>query len=99
MPTYRTPVRLLRRPEPVEVVAALPDGPPARVTWRGRALRVLRAEGPERIAPEWWRDPPDRPVRDYWRLEVGGGERFWLCRVGASCADAPAAWFLHGHLA
>ncbi len=92
------PVRLLRRPEPVSVLAMLPDGPPARMTWRGRALRVRCAEGPERLEPEWWRDAPDRAFRDYWRVEVEGGERLWVCRVGEALPGLPARWFLHGYL-
>jgi protein ImuB len=50
------PVLLLDRPEPVDAIAAVPDGPPVRFTWRRVARPVVRAEGPERIAPEWWRD-------------------------------------------
>ena len=92
------PVRLLRRPEPVTVVAMLPDGPPARISWRGRALRVRRAEGPERLEPEWWRDAPERLPRDYYRVEVEGGERLWVCRVGEALPGLPARWYLHGHL-
>lgn len=49
------PLRLLPRPEPVEVAASeLPEGPPASFRWRHAAYRVARAEGPERISPEWW---------------------------------------------
>ena len=44
------PVRLFRRPEPLEdVTALLPDDPPLQFRWRGRLHRVRRAEGPERI--------------------------------------------------
>ncbi len=46
---------LLSRPEPVTVLAEIPEGPPARFTWRRVSRRVVKAEGPERIAPEWWR--------------------------------------------
>jgi protein ImuB len=48
------PLRLFARPEPVEVLAEVPDGPPIRFVWRRMARRVARADGPERIAPEWW---------------------------------------------
>jgi protein ImuB len=49
------PLRLFAEPEPVEVAASeLPEGPPASFRWRHAAYRVARAEGPERIAPEWW---------------------------------------------
>ncbi|WP_228259651.1 Y-family DNA polymerase [Siculibacillus lacustris] len=51
------PIRLLARPERIDTVAELPDGPPLRFRWRRALYRVERAEGPERIAAEWWRLP------------------------------------------
>jgi protein ImuB len=52
----RSPL-LFARPEPLAVLAEIPEGPPARFTWRRVTRRVVKAEGPERIAPEWWRNP------------------------------------------
>jgi protein ImuB len=52
----RRPLLLLPRAEPIETVAQVPDHPPLRFTWRNRSRRVLAAEGPERIEPEWWTD-------------------------------------------
>jgi protein ImuB len=53
------PLLLLPRAEPAEEVTALvPDGPPRRFSWRGVTYEVAGAEGPERIAAEWWRAPP-----------------------------------------
>jgi len=49
------PPLLFTRPEPLTVLAEIPEGPPARFTWRHVTRRVIKAEGPERIAPEWWR--------------------------------------------
>lgn len=49
------PLRLFRQPEPVEVTAEIPEGPPASFRWRRMRHRIAAAEGPERIAPEWWR--------------------------------------------
>jgi len=49
------PPLLFTSPEPVTVLAEIPEGPPARFTWRHVTRRVVKAEGPERIAPEWWR--------------------------------------------
>ena len=49
------PTFLLEPAEPISVLAEVPDGPPVRFTWRRVTRRVARAEGPERIAPEWWR--------------------------------------------
>jgi protein ImuB len=56
------PLRLLPRPEPIDALAALPDGLPLRFRWRRALYEVERAEGPERIAPEWWRLPIAPPV-------------------------------------
>jgi len=49
------PPLLFPRPEPVAVLGEIPEGPPARFTWRRVTRRVVKSEGPERIAPEWWR--------------------------------------------
>lgn len=93
------PFRLLERPEPVEAIAEVPDGPPRRLRWRGAWHQVIRAEGPERIAPEWWRalggEVP--PTRDYFRVETEAGLRLWLFRAGlyGRETDRPD-WHLHG---
>jgi protein ImuB len=50
------PPLLFASPEPLNVLAEIPEGPPARFTWRHVSARVVKAEGPERIAPEWWRE-------------------------------------------
>ena len=86
------PLRLLPRPEPVEAVALLPDHPPARFRWRRLGHEVAYAEGPERIEPEWWHPRPglaEEAARDYFRVEVTDGRRYWLYR-------ADGRWFLHG---
>ncbi|WP_244458498.1 Y-family DNA polymerase [Roseomonas fluvialis] len=90
------PVRLLRRPPALEVMAEVPDGPPFRLRLGRAWQRVVRAEGPERIEPEWWRDRPDRLPRDYYRVELESGVRLWVCRAGPMGPDA--RWVLHGHL-
>ena len=96
------PVRLLRRPEAVDhVLVELPDQPPRRFTWRGMAHRVVRADGPERIAGEWWRRDGERQaVRDYFRVEVESGQRFWLYRRGDGVRSVTGdlRWFLHGRV-
>lgn len=93
------PIRLLRRPEPVEVaMAEVPEGPPNQFRWRRVLYRVARAEGPERIAPEWWRSgKEDKPTRDYFRVEDEEGRRFWLYRRGlyGESIEMPR-WFMHG---
>lgn len=92
------PIRLFSRPEPVEVAAAeVPEGPPLRFRWRRALHRVTRAEGPERIAPEWWRDEKDAPARDYFRVEDEEGRRYWLYRQGSyGASPAIPRWFMHG---
>lgn len=91
------PLRLFARPEPVEVTAELPDGPPAMFRWRRSRHRVARAEGPERLAPEWWVDGEASPPRDYFRIEDSAGHRFWLFREGLyeRGADHPE-WYMQG---
>jgi len=51
------PLRLFARPEPIEVTAMFPDGPPARFKWRRSSHKIALVEGPERIAMEWWNRP------------------------------------------
>lgn len=93
------PVRLLARPELIEVIALLPDHPPVTVTWRGKRRRVKRADGPERIFGEWWtRGSEFNAVRDYFVIEDEAGERLWIFRSGDGVDPATGShrWFLHG---
>ncbi|PTM43130.1 DNA polymerase Y family protein [Bosea sp. 124] len=91
------PLQLFEPPQPVEAIAEVPDGPPIRFRWRRLIHDVARAEGPERIAPEWWRDGSSEPMRDYYRVEDAQGRRFWLFRIGFHEPErAPPRWFLHG---
>ena len=90
-----SPLRLFARPEPVEAIAEVPDGPPVTFRWRRAFYRVARAEGPERIASEWWRE--DALTRDYFRVEDSAGHRFWLFREGLYGRELTAPrWYLHG---
>jgi protein ImuB len=98
------PTLLLSQPDPVTVLAEVPEGPPARFTWRRVTRRVVKAEGPERIAPEWWREllghsktASARP-RDYYRIEDEDGRRYWVFREGLyqESAEATPVWYLHG---
>jgi protein ImuB len=99
-PRRPRPLRLFRRPEPIEAMAPVPDDPPVYFRWRGAGHRVRRAEGPERLAEEWWRKPfedaaPGR-VRDYYRVEDEAGGRFWVFRDGLYEPGAQPRWWLHG---
>ncbi|HEX6375227.1 MAG TPA: DUF6504 family protein [Allosphingosinicella sp.] len=99
-PKWPRPVRLLSPPERVEnVVALLPDLPPRRFTWRGRAYRVALADGPERIHGEWWKRTSEaEAVRDYFQVEDEEGARFWLYRRGDGVdrRTGDLSWYLHG---
>ena len=91
------PIRLFEKAEPIEAVAEVPDGPPARFTWRRVTHTVVRAEGPERIAMEWWRDEKNRALtRDYFRIESREGLRVWLYREGLFDGESTPRWFVHG---
>jgi protein ImuB len=80
------------------VVALIPEGPPRQFRWRGVRHQVAHAQGPERIAPEWWRQSPNDAERDYYMVEDSAGRRFWLYRAGLyGRGDAPPPqWFIHG---
>ncbi len=91
------PLRLFSRPELIEaVLAETPDGPPRRFRWRRMQHDVAAYEGPERIAPPWWRKP-GAPTRDYFRAEDADGRRFWLYREGLWGRETTQPkWFVHG---
>ena len=93
-PAGRYPIRLLPHPEPIEAMAPIPDAPPLRFRWQGRLHRVVRADGPERIAPEWWHEEAEE--RDYYRVEDEQGLRLWLYRLGHYGKAEPPRWYLHG---
>ena len=63
------PQRLLDRPEAIDVIYATPEGRPRRFVWRRAVHDIARVEGPERIAPEWWRERSTARLRDYYRVE------------------------------
>ena len=91
------PLRLFTPPQPVETMAEVPDGPPVRFRWRRIVHDIVAAEGPERIAPEWWRDGEAALTRDYFRVEDGDGRRFWLFREGLYGRETERPrWYLHG---
>ncbi|HEY2032991.1 MAG TPA: DNA polymerase Y family protein [Rhizomicrobium sp.] len=93
----RRPLRLLAKPEEVETIATVPAGPPRRFRWRRVRHDVVLAEGPERIAMEWWRHVTPHPTRDYFRVEDTNGNRFWLYRDGLYLRETGnPRWYLHG---
>ena len=95
---HARPLKLLDRAEPIAVLYATPDGSPRQFRWRGGLHEVVRVEGPERIAPEWWRERGHTRLRDYYRIEDGEGRRYWIYRLGLA-GDGRGGlpeWFLQG---
>lgn len=97
------PLKLLESPELIDVLYATPDGLPRRFRWRGAVHEIARAAGPERIAPEWWRERAQVRLRDYYRIEDGQGRRYWIYRDGLAGDGRggdrhglPPQWFLQG---
>ena len=89
------PIRLFDQPEPIEALAGVPDGPPLRFRWRRVLHETIAYEGPERIAPPWWRG--GRLTRDYFCVEDREGRRFWLFRHGLYARETQTPrWYLHG---
>ncbi len=96
--TQDRPLRLFDHPEEVRVLYAVPEGPPAQFVWRRQTHRVTRYAGPERIAPEWWKDRPGTRLRDYFKIEDQSGRRIWLYREGLheDGRGGDPRWFVHG---
>jgi protein ImuB len=94
----KRPHHLLDHPEAIAVVYATPEGLPRRFVWRRVAHDIARVEGPERIAPEWWRQRSSARLRDYYRVEDEAGRRYWIFREGLFGDGRGGApnWFLHG---
>lgn len=91
------PFYLFDPPQPIEVIAEVPDGPPHRFRWRRATHAIRRYEGPERIAAEWWRRHDNGGLtRDYYRVEDTQGRRYWLFRHGLYEEKADPRWYIHG---
>lgn len=91
------PLMLLPRPEPINVIAVVPDYPPSKFVWRRCHHKIAKAEGPERISPEWWSGEQKIPAaRDYCRVEDERGQRFWLYRERIYDKPQEQRWFMHG---
>lgn len=101
-PVPLRPLSLFDPPQPITVIAEVPDGPPRRFEWRGRQHSVMRHEGPERIAFPWWQRSGGHAqnpglTRDYYRVEDTEGHRFWLFRHGLYGTEAATPrWYIHG---
>ena len=97
LPDKERPVMLLARPEPIDVMAPVPDDPPMLFRRKGVLHRIRHSEGPERIEAEWWLRSGE--LRDYYRLEDETGNRYWVFRSGHYKPEEKSKWFLHGFFA
>ncbi len=91
------PIQLLSKPERIEVTAPIPDYPPMLFRHKGILHKIIRADGPERIEPEWWIQEGQH--RDYYCVEDEEGQRYWLFRSGHYDASKSYQWFIHGFFA
>ena len=91
------PSILLERPEPIDVMAITPEGPPSWLRWRGEEHRIVTAIGPERIGNVWWStdvSPTCHSQRDYFKVQDGAGRWLWVYREREA-----GRWFAHGEWA
>jgi protein ImuB len=95
-PEQMRPVRLLAVPEPIEVMALVPDNPPKTFTYKDKRHHIIKADGPERIGREWWCDSGEH--RDYYAVEDSDGQRYWMFRSG-HYDGGDGRWYLHGYFA
>ncbi|SDE01775.1 protein ImuB [Mucilaginibacter pineti] len=95
-PEQMRPIRLLNNPEAIEVMALVPDNPPKTFIYKGKRHSIIKADGPERIGREWWRDGGEH--RDYFVVEDSEGQRYWVFRSG-HYDGGDARWYLHGYFA
>ena len=91
------PTELLKQPDPIEVMALIPDHPPKFFIYKGMQHQVVKADGPERIEREWWLDQGEH--RDYYQVEDEQGGRYWLFRSGHYGREQKYKWFIHGFFA
>jgi protein ImuB len=89
------PIQLLPKPEIIEVTAPVPDYPPMLFRYKGKLHKIKKADGPERIEPEWWIQNGQH--RDYYAVEDEEGNRYWVFRLGHY--DEDYEWFMHGFFA
>ena len=87
---FERPPYLFDSPERLSAIALLPDNPPARIRWRGADYKIITGVGPERIAPEWWKDEA-ATERDYFKLQDHTGRWLWVFRN-----QKTFEWWVHG---
>lgn len=92
VPVDRPPY-LLEQPQPIEVIAMLPDHPPAWFRWDCERFKTVTGIGPERIAAEWWKKDLSEALsaRDYFKIQDHTGRWLWIFRD-----QKTQSWFVHG---
>ncbi|MEQ1711546.1 MAG: DNA polymerase Y family protein, partial [Hyphomicrobium sp.] len=93
-PSPARPLHLFDPAQPIEMAPLSSEDEPSRFRWRRVRHLIRKAQGPERIAAPWWSTALPPPTRDYWRVEIDDGRRYWLFRQTGGGADD--RWFLHG---
>lgn len=96
-PAGLRPLHLLPKPILIEVMVLLPDYPPKSFKYQGKLHTVIKADGPERIEQEWWRQQGD--YRDYYCIEDETGARYWIFRLGHYDDIHQPQWLIHGFFA
>lgn len=91
------PTELLAKPDPIEVMAIIPDHPPKFFIYKNVRHQIVKADGPERIEREWWIENGEH--RDYYQVEDDQGQRYWLYRSGHYSGTQKYRWYIHGFFA
>jgi len=99
-PEYRVrPVYWVDPPMHIEVATIHPGGWPVQFRLGRQLYRIVKAEGPERLTPEWWRAQQRAwQIRDYYRIEDERGCRLWIYKELHEPPSSDARWYLRGHL-
>ena|GEM_PF-666805 len=99
----RRPPFLLNRPENIQAIAEVPDGPPRQFLFRSLSFKVKSFVGPERIIEPLLSKSPNaempinsHKIRDYYQVETQSGARFFLFRSGFYGGDIAPKWYVHG---
>jgi protein ImuB len=90
------PLCLLQKPENIEPLTKCNRPLPFQFRWRHAPLTVRRANGPERISPEWWIAEDHHKTRDYFRIEDSDGRRYWIFKELVRQSGQKPSWYLHG---
>lgn len=89
-PVDSLPIWYWKEPLEIQCQIGRKENRPLKMLYKGHWQQITRYWGPERIESGWWRGRAIR--RDYYRVEIETGLRFWLYR------GLPGEhWFLQGN--